>query len=1451
MVSSATGGAVQFAVKGRDISTATRLDGSAGKNLAAHLGKMLWRQTTFIIFLAIVFFAESLVAQTTFTVTDFGAVGDAQQVWVNTTAGSPVVSFTNTLTSADIGKTIELFGVGNINSGPGTLAYPTVTNCNQDYIGLITNVATDVISGATQYVAYISTPIGELPQRTGANVYCIYGTNNTSAFNQCLGAAGTNTTIYIPHGTVSPWGTTNAYLMIPWQNYTNYAYQYYPYGASNFPIVLNRGGLEFLGDGQGQTILMAQGAFKNMGGACIRSGIFSVNGPVVADDYPLIWTNLTFDGGLQAGYIGHEGTQPANPIDGLGWDGWSCAGLDQGIEPLNTFKEFANCEFRHMRGEMIKGITGYAINESILVTNCYFWDGNATAFNYNYAHTIAGCVFSNMYQVEEFYLKYPTNAGSYFVNNYATNIIHNFISLNGGTLTNEPYVISNNVFYCAMDGNGIATCPASSVLIVSNQFIEEPGAYTVGISIGEAGAQPGNPGAINTNIMVAGNTFSNPFYQYFACGGGSVGDPNTADNVTFSNNLILGVGNNPMPFYTGGVARHVTLVGNDCSGGEMKVSSGILGSSYAFISTNNNYWVQVFQDSGDGHTSVVNAISYKSGSRIELTYPYVSNTVNYLTVADASQIPANAVIYITNTTQNWQTPGRPIPVYLDGPNFSGPSVTVPPAGVVTLFWGGNRWVTNAAVKFTASPAKGVSRLPVQFNSPATDSAGDSIKGWSWNFGDGSISTLQNPSHTYTNIGTFYPVLTVSNLAQTLTASSAIITVTNPMVKFTASHTNACPFLTIQFTSPATDSGGNPIKSWNWDFGDGTISTAQSPLHAYASAGPYNPALTVVNASGIVPASSGPAITVVNPTVLFTANPGNGVSRLTVAFKGPAMDSVGISIKGWVWNFGDGTFGTGQNPSHIYTNLGTCYPALSVTNIVGVTATTSGAAITVINPAVKFTANHTNACPFLTIQFNSPATDSGGNRITNWLWNFGDGTSSTLENPSHVYTNIQTYNPALTVANAYGLSPAGTGPAINVVNPTVKFTANPSNSVSRLTAAFKSPSVDSVGVSIKGWIWNFGDGTFGTGQNPSHIYTNLGTYFPALTVTNLVGVTETTSGPTITVTNPAVKFTANHTNACPHMTIQFTSPAGDSGGNRITNWLWNFGDGTYSTLQNPAHIYTNIQTYNPALTVANAYGLVPACSGPAIKVINPAVQFTVARSNGVSRLTVAFKSPSIDSVGVSIRGWVWNFGDGTIGSGQNPSHTYTNIGTYYPALTVTNTFGLYPVASGPAVTVTNPAIKFTAAVTNGTAPLTVQFKAPNIDSGGNVIKNWYWNFGDGAISTNENPVHIYTNNVTYYPALAAINAFGLSPTSFGPVIYVKSTSPGIQVGSSPQLTVTLTNGMVALSWPTNASGYTLQFATNLIPPVDWMNVTSPPVIVSGQNVVTNSMAAPQMFFRLDQ
>lgn len=681
-------------------------------------------------------------AQTSLNVANFGAVGDERQVWVRTVAKSTIVSFTNSLSSADIGKTVMLFGVGDLNVGNNVKGL-YVTNA-QDLIAVIGNVVNETN-------AVIS---GDIPQVTSNGVYCIYGKNNSDSFQAAVNAAqGTNTIINIPAGN---------FLMIPDCQYTNFNNPIYFAVFLCQGIILNKGGLHFEGAGPGKTILVADGAFKNQGGFCLRGGIFNCIGPVT-NNYPLIWEGVTFDGGMPIADTGNEGTQPANPIDGQGWDGSSYAGLDSGIQPLHLFKEFNNCEFRHFRGEMIKGITGSAENQTILVTNCFAWDGNATVFNYNFAHTITGCTFSNMYQVEEFYLKYPTNYPSYFVNNVTTNVWHNVISLNGGTLTNEPYIISNNVFSCENSGNAIATCPASSVLIVSNQFIEEPGASTIAIDIGEAGAQPGSPDACNTNILISGNTFINGFYTYFMAGGTGPTDPNSAQNIIITGNNIINA-NGPRPFYVNyGWASGIQIASNNFNGNQLHAQQSDTGP-YAFIATNNNYWAYQLCDGGAG-TNV--NISYGGGPMELLTYHYSTNVTFELSDADSNSIPAGAQLVVTNG--NWSNAN--IPIWLNSARTLGP-IIIPWGKVMVFDWTNGRWVPEINVgnpapsvsAITANPA-GVSTNggvlmfnpgPLQLSAQAFSGANDSLT-WQWtevvNGGAASVYSQGsglNPSMSFTN-----------------------------------------------------------------------------------------------------------------------------------------------------------------------------------------------------------------------------------------------------------------------------------------------------------------------------------------------------------------------------------------------------------------------------------------------------------------------------------------------------------------------------------------------------------------------------------------------------------------------------------------------------------------------------------------------------------------------------
>ncbi|HSY17576.1 MAG TPA: choice-of-anchor tandem repeat GloVer-containing protein [Candidatus Acidoferrales bacterium] len=176
-----------------------------------------------------------------------------------------------------------------------------------------------------------------------------------------------------------------------------------------------------------------------------------------------------------------------------------------------------------------------------------------------------------------------------------------------------------------------------------------------------------------------------------------------------------------------------------------------------------------------------------------------------------------------------------------------------------------------AIQFTASLTNGLVPMSVQFNGPSYDNAGNPLTHWNWNFGDGGTSANQNPTHLYSGPGNYSPVLVATNnLGVMVAATGPVIHVLPPSstVEYTASPTSGTAPLTVQFNAPATDDGGYPITSWQWDFGDGANSTAQNPTHTYSIAGSYSPSLTAGNAYGGTDSGSGPSITV-------TPEPGTG------------------------------------------------------------------------------------------------------------------------------------------------------------------------------------------------------------------------------------------------------------------------------------------------------------------------------------------------------------------------------------------------------------------------------------------------------------------------------------------------------------------------------------------------------------------------------------------------
>ncbi len=293
---------------------------------------------------------------------------------------------------------------------------------------------------------------------------------------------------------------------------------------------------------------------------------------------------------------------------------------------------------------------------------------------------------------------------------------------------------------------------------------------------------------------------------------------------------------------------------------------------------------------------------------------------------------------------------------------------------------------DLAADFSGTPTSGCASLAVSF----TDlSSGTSIDGWSWNFGDGSTSTAQNPSHTYAAAGTYNVSLTVSSSAQGCSdqvTKSGYITVTDaPTAAFSGSPTSGDYPLTVQFTDAST---GNPT-SWSWDFGDGGTSTAQNPSYTYEAAGTYTVSLTATNACGSTSETKTDYITVTTPpqdppVADFSGTPTSGDYPLGVQF----TDLSTNSPTSWAWDFGDGGTSTAQNPSHTYQAAGTYTVSLTATNAYGSDTETKTDYITVTEPTVAsmhvsaITVQRRNRGPWLNGEAFVTIVDQNGTPVAN-------------------------------------------------------------------------------------------------------------------------------------------------------------------------------------------------------------------------------------------------------------------------------------------------------------------------------------------------------------------------------------------------------------------------------------------------------------------------------------
>jgi PKD repeat protein len=564
---------------------------------------------------------------------------------------------------------------------------------------------------------------------------------------------------------------------------------------------------------------------------------------------------------------------------------------------------------------------------------------------------------------------------------------------------------------------------------------------------------------------------------------------------------------------------------------------------------------------------------------------------------------------------------------------------------------------------------------------------DSIR---WTFGDGTSSTDVNPVHTYNVAGTYVVCLRVKKITPPGSTPCVreickTIVVTQPcnMVadfNWTVTQTNP---LRIEFHNLTTPIATN--DSIRWTFGDGTSSNVYSPAHTYNAPGTYTVCLRVIRYNG----SNTPCIREICKTIVVTA-PCNMVPDFTwtmtatnplrIEFHNTSTNTVASdSIR---WTFGDGTSSVDINPVHTYGTAGTYTVCLRITRHNAGTTTPCVREIckTIVvtqpcNMVADFNWTVTQTNP-LRIEFHNLTTPIATNDSIRWT--FGDGTSSNVYSPVHIYAAAGTYTVCLRVIRYNGSNT----PCIREVCKTVVVTALCNmvpdfswtvTATNPLRIEFHNTSTNTFASdSIR---WTFGDGTSSSDINPVHTYAVAGTYTVCLRITrHNAGTTAPCVREickTIVVTAPC-NFIVNFSWRLDSVNVKkvyFTNLTTPPAPTAIA--VWSFGDGTSATSWNAVHEYAQPGQYRVCLKVYSGQNTTcfrESCDTVVVPVpVPPCTQLSKYHFENVPGDHQKYKFTP-DYINTTFQ-YTWTFGDGTGSHDPVAVHRYAQPGIYVACLTV--------------------------------------------------------------------------------------------------------------------------------------------------------------------------------------
>lgn len=620
-----------------------------------------------------------------------------------------------------------------------------------------------------------------------------------------------------------------------------------------------------------------------------------------------------------------------------------------------------------------------------------------------------------------------------------------------------------------------------------------------------------------------------------------------------------------------------------------------------------------------------------------------------------------------------------------------------------------------------------------------------INSWSWDFGDGDTSSLQNPVHLFQTTGQFTVLLETEGAGCTNQLSQTITVSPKPVAYFATSE--ICSNTPYTFLDSSTVNSGT-ITQWDWDFGNSDSSILQNPIEIYATGGNYNVTLTVTtdqNCSGVY-----------TDTMLVNSGPIAGFQVLNTclglqtAFINQT-DVNGSGISGYIWDFGDGNNDTTSNPNYSYAATIADYTVELIATSTNGCNDTASSQIHISNiPTASFLSP-------VTICMNNPVTFTDlssvmADTISGWLWDFGDGTTDSVKNPVHSFTTAGVYNVTLVSYSPSSCPSASTQQTITVLESPVAY-FNYSSTCFGTTTSFTDLSTPASGSSIASYNWQFGTGDSSVFANTFYTFNSASTFPVTLTITSVEGcLSDTTIS--ITIHNqPIANFSTSNT--CSDQSTLFTNMSSADSLSSVATSTWNFGDfsstSNTSTLTSPTHVYDTTGNFSVSLITTTNFG----CSDTVIKTVSiyqtAPVNFTYSPTCKGDLMEFFNPGSSLDSL------YSWNFGDGQFNQLKEPAHYYAVANNYTVTLTVTTTRGCRSTATRIVTVSPIPLANFD--LPGGCLGSVYQFTNNSTISTGSIV-SYDWNITEENLSlTGPTPSYFFGDTGSYHVQLTVVSDIG--------------------------------------------------------------------------------------------